>query len=308
MFKNMRVYRIPQHWTMSPDAVAEALQTQAFKPLGEFEVSTDGWVPPRHDGLVHTVNKQMLLKLRSEKKSLPYNAVKEAVKVRAKEVSEAQGSNPGRKAMKDIKEQVIDEMLPKAFVEATETAVWLDPIHGWLVIDTPSPSRSDLVVKTLIRSFAKLPLETLYVAKSIGQTMTDWLAVDEAPAGFTVDQDAELRSRAEDKATVKYTRQTLRAEDLQVHIAQGKACTKLAMTWEDKISFVLHDTMAIRRIKPLDVLNEEASKRDTEEDVFDGDFALMTGEFNGLLSALIEAFGGERPSPMAEDDKTDLLA
>ncbi|AAP85953.1 hypothetical protein PHG201 (plasmid) [Cupriavidus necator H16] len=58
-----------------------------------------------------------------------------------------------------------------------------------------------------------------------------WLAGDAAPSGFTVDQEIELQSGAESKATVRYVRHPLDAENLRRHIAAGKRCTRLAMTW-----------------------------------------------------------------------------
>ncbi len=81
--------------------------------------------------------------------------------------------------------------------------------------------------------------------------------------------------------------------------------TRLAMTWRDKISFVLTENLSIKRISPLDVLKEDSdvtSKNDDER--FDGDFMLMTGEVSKLLADLIEALGGQ----LKENDGTTALA
>jgi len=132
------------------------------------------------------------------------------------------------------------------------------------------------------------------VAVSPIGAMTDWLVADEAPAGFTVDQDTELRSTAESKATVRYVRHTLEADDVRRHIAAGKQCTRLAMTWNDRISFVLTETLAIKRVAPLDVIKEGAdSATQNEDERFDSDIALMTGELGKMLADLTEALGGE---------------
>lgn len=294
-FKNLRVYRMPAHWAMTAEQIATALRTQLYAPLQSFEVLTHGWVPTRDDQLVHTVNGQMLLTLCTEKKLLPASVIKEAVRERAAELADQQGFKPGRKQLKELKEQVTDDLLPRAFSTVTNTRVWIDPVHGWLVVDAASPSRSDTVVKMLIKSFEKLPLETLYLARSPLAVMTDWLAFDEAPGGFTVDQDTELRSNGEGKATVRYTRHSLDAEDVRRHIATGKQCTRLALTWADRISFVVHADFAIKRLAPLDVLKEDGATPGDEQERFDTDFVLMTGELNRMLSSLLEAFGGEKP-------------
>jgi recombination associated protein RdgC len=124
--------------------------------------------------------------------------------------------------------------------------------------------------------------------------MTSWLASDEAPAGFTVDQDTELRSSTQSKATVRYTRHALEAEDLRRHIEAGKQCTRLAMTWAERVSFTLTESLAIKRVTPLDVLTEKEDGSGDEAERFDTDFALMSGELGRMIDQLIEALGGEQ--------------
>ena len=123
--------------------------------------------------------------------------------------------------------------------------------------------------------------------------MTEWLQADDAPAGFTVDMDTELRATGESKATVRYVRHTLEADDVRRHIAAGKQCTRLAMTWNDKISFVLTESLAIKSVKPLDVIKETESSTKNDEERFDGDLMLMTGELSKLMADVVEALGGE---------------
>jgi recombination associated protein RdgC len=78
------------------------------------------------------------------------------------------------------------------------------------------------------------------------------------------------------------------------HIAAGKQCTRLAMTWSDRVSFVLTESLAVKRVAPLDVLKENAdSTMQNDDERFDGDFALMTGELAKLIADLVQALGGE---------------
>jgi DNA segregation ATPase FtsK/SpoIIIE-like protein len=123
--------------------------------------------------------------------------------------------------------------------------------------------------------------------------MTEWLQADDAPVGFTIDMDATMRAAGESKAQVKYVRHTLEADDVRRHIAAGKQCTRLAMTWESKISFVLDESLAIKSIKALDILKETESSTRNDDERFDSDFALMTGELNKMLADVVVALGGE---------------
>lgn len=123
--------------------------------------------------------------------------------------------------------------------------------------------------------------------------MADWL-IGEAPAGFTVDRDAALQALDEGKAAVRYARHSLEGDDIRAHLAAGKLPVQLALTWADKISFVLTDDGRLKRITLLDVLTEqaEADAKDAE-DQLRADCTLFAGELRQLLADLTEALGGE---------------
>lgn len=294
-FKNLQIYRIPAPWVISPEQLEVFLAPQAFSKCSSLEMQSQGWLSPRENGmLVHTVNRQMMILLGTEKKLLPATVVNQVTKARATEIEEQQGFAPGRKQLKDLKEQVTDELLPRAFSIQRNTWVWIDPVNGWLIVDAASPAKAEEVLKLLLASVDKLQVSGLRTAHSPLTSMTNWLAADEAPHGFTIDQDTELRAAGEGKATVRYVRHTIEADDVQRHIAAGKQCTRLAMTWADHISFVLTESLAVKRIAPLDVLkegNDVSSKNDDER--FDSDMVLMTGELSNMLADLVFALGGE---------------
>ena len=296
MFKNLQLYRLPRNWMISASEIEKAIAPQAFTPASSNELLRQGWAAPRADDgydLVHAVAGQDLLQLTTEKKLLPSTVINQAAKARAAEMEEQQGFPPGKKAMKDLKERVADELLPRAFTVRRDTWVWIDPVNGWLAVDSPSPAKADDVVKLLLKAIDRMPLESLRVQKSPVAVMTGWLEADEAPAAFTIDQDTELRATGEGRAAVRYVKHSLDPVDVGRHIANGKQCTRLAMTWEGRISFVLTESLAIKSIKALDVLKEGAHAAANDVERFDNDFVLMTGELAKMLADLVEALGGE---------------
>ncbi|TXI94850.1 MAG: recombination-associated protein RdgC [Burkholderiaceae bacterium] len=299
-FKNLQVFRLPAPWKVDVDQLSAKLAAQSFSNISASDMQSEGWASPRNDDrLVHSVNNQLLLLLQTEKKLLPSSVINQVAKARAKELEEQQGFAPGRKAMKELKERVTDELLPRAFSITRQTWVWIDPVHGWLVVDGASPAKADEVIKLLLKC-DKIPLESLRTKVSPQTAMTDWLSGNEAPKGFTIDQDTELRAHTEDKATVRYVRHSLDPEDVQRHIAAGKQCTKLAMTWDDKISFVLTENLTIKRIKPLDILSEDKELAADENERFDADFVLMTSELATMLDDIVYSLGGELADPLAD--------
>ena len=296
-FKNLQLYRLSLPVNLTAESLNQALANLAFSPSTSMDLQNQGWASPRdNDLLVHTVNGQMLIMLGTEKKLLPASVINQVCKAKATELEEQQGFKPGRKQMRELKEQVTDELLPRAFSIRRNTGAWIDPVNGWLGGDGPSPARADELLKPLLKVVNNVQLYSLRVVQSPVAAMTSWLAADEAPAGFSIDQDTELRSAGDDKAAVRYVSHTIDPDDVRRHIAAGKQCTRLALTWADRISFVLTESLAIKRVTALDVIKENSdSKMQNDEERFDSDFVLMAGELNRMLGDLVTALGGEAP-------------
>jgi len=295
-FKNLQLYRLSTPFTLDAAELDDKLAPLSYEPGSTLDMQRQGWVAPREGGtLVHSVGGQFLISLRSEKKLLPASVVNQVAKARAQEIEEQQGFKPGRKQMREIKEAVTDELLPRAFSIWRDTLVWIDPKANLLVIDAASSAKCDEVMQLLNKSVERLGARPLHTTESPVAAMTNWLASDEAPAGFTVDQDTELRSSAQSKATVRYVRHAVEADDVRRHIAAGKQCTRLALTWADRVSFVLTENLSVKRVTPLDVLKEHTDNGASDEaERFDADFALMTGELGRMLDDLTQALGGEK--------------
>lgn len=294
-FKNLKLYRLNPQWRADVGAIETQLAAHAFQAGNSLDLQNVGWVPTRPGTLAHAVNGQYLLTLRSEKKLLPSTVVNQVARARAEEIEAQQGYRPGRKQMKALKEEITDELLPKAFSLYRDTRVWISPDTHWLVIDAAASAKADEVLGLLAKSINPFPMENLYTALSPASAMTDWLASSEAPANFTLDQDTELRATGDSRAAVRYVKETVDAADVRKHVEAGKRCTRLAMTWNDRISFVLTDNLDIKRLAPLDVLTENNDGMAANDDEkFDADMSLMTGELTLLFNDLVQALGGEK--------------
>ncbi|CAB3838907.1 Recombination-associated protein RdgC [Achromobacter mucicolens] len=294
-FRNLKIYRLSAPLSDYADKLQAGLKLHAFQSGNNLEMQSLGWIAPREGGeLAHPVAGRFLLSLRAEKKLLPATVINQVAKARAEEIEEQQGYKPGRKQMKEIKERVTDELLPRAFSMYRDTRVWIDPANRWLVIDTASSAKADEVIGLLAKTVDPLPLENLYVAQSPASAMTGWLAEDEAPSNFTIDQDTELRSSGASGAAIRYVKHSIDADDVRRHIQSGKQCTRLAMTWADRVSFVLTEGLGIRRVSPLDVLKEGTDYSQNDDEKFDSDMVLMTGELAKMLAELVDVLGGEK--------------
>ena len=297
-FKNLLVYRLDPQWRVEPGNLEKVLAGRALQPCNSFEMESHGWIPPK-DGepFLFTLNRHWLLTLGIEQKLLPASIIRQIAAERASELAGKQGHSIGRKQMREIKERVLDELLPRALARRVATAAWVDPVNRWFVIDSATDAKGERVLETLRKSGSEFPAGRLDTQLSPGTAMTGWLAKGDISPDFSIDQDLELRAGDANKATVRYVRHGLAGKDIQAHIAGGKIATRLAMTWKDKISFVMTETLQIKRVTFLNLLQKETDANadsKNKDEQFDLDFALMTGELSQLLADLTALLGGDK--------------
>ena len=295
-FRNLQIYRLPSGLNITAERLEEQLGEHVFRGCGSMEMQSKGWLPPRGDEwLAYSLHGQLMFALGVEQKLLPSSVVNQFAEDRIAEFEQQQGYGPSRKQAREIKERVAEELLPRAFARRRTTFVWIDFAHGWLVIDAASAAKAEEALDMLSKSVSDLQFSLLHTELSPATAMTEWLTTGEAPPGFSIDRDCELRSPVEENATVRYVRHVLDAQEICAHIAAGKQPTRLALTWDDRISFVLTDKMEVKRLAFLDILKEEAeASAETADEQFDADFTLMTGELSRMIPALLAVLGGEQ--------------
>ena len=295
-FRNLQIFRLTSGWDYSTEQLAEATINGLFIGCGATDRTARGWVPPRgNDGeMVFAVERQQLICLGVEQKLLPVSVVRQYADAKLQQIEVAQGYKPGRKQAREIRDQVELELLPRAFAKRGLTYVWIDPVNRWLLVDASSSARADEVIEQLKISLNDLPLTLLKTQLAPGTAMTQWLASGEGFGSFTIDRDCELQASAEERAAVRYVRHNLDSDEVRGHIAQGKTATRLALTWNDRVSFVLTEQLQIKRLAFLDILKEDAERQsENADDLFAANFSLMAGELAQLLTHLVEALGGE---------------
>ncbi|MFT4243430.1 MAG: recombination-associated protein RdgC [Acidovorax sp.] len=299
MFKNMIVYRIAPGWQVDLAQVEEALSKAPFVECGATQEKSVGWVPPRgeaHGPLVESVGGQWVLRFMAESKVLPGSVLARKVKEKAAQIEQQTGRKPGKKETRELKDEAKLDLLPMAFTKQGSMWVWIDREARTLVLDTSSQGRADEVVTLLVESLPGLSVALINTQTSPQAAMAHWLKEQEPPVGFTVDRECELKSASEEKAVVRYARHPLDIEEVQAHIAAGKLPTKLALTWDDRVSFMLTEGLQLKKVAFLDTVFEGTK---ADDGGFDTDVAIATGELCKLIPDLIEALGGEPESGVA---------
>ncbi len=300
VFKNVIVYRIEAAWNSTLEQAEEGLARQRFVPCGATQEKSTGWIEPRgeaHGPLVESVGGQWLMEYMIEAKTLPGSVVRRKVDERAAQIEASTGRKPGKKEKKELKEEVTLELLPLAFTRHARVTAWIDQKARQLVVNTSNATRADEVVTALVKCLDGFGVAMLHTQLEPAGAMAGWLATQEPPAGFTIDRECELKASDESKSAVRYAKHALDIDEIRQHIEQGKRPTRLAMTWDDRISFELTEGLQLRKITFLEGTDEAAGGK--KEDDFDADVAIATGELGEMVPALLAALGGESVPGMA---------
>jgi recombination associated protein RdgC len=274
-----------------------ALQAAQFVPCGATQDKAVGWVSPRgneHDAMVEAIDGQRIMKLHIETKSVPGATVREKAQAEADHIEATTGRKPGKKQIKELREDALLALLPQAFPKQTSVLVWIDPSAGLLMTDASSQGKMGEVVTALVNAFNDLSMTMLQTAVTPQSAMTAWLSTvyeEEIPDGFAIERACELRSCDEEKSVVKFNRHNLVTEEVRKHITEGKLPKWAAMSWEGRVGFVLTESMQLKKIAFLEGVFDD--RADDSESGFDADVALATGELRKLILALIDALGGE---------------
>lgn len=292
-FRNLYIYRLSANWT-DPRQLDELLAQRPLTRCGSFDLSSRGWVCPKNDDFVHAVNGQWLVTLGVEQKLLPATVIRQETQDRITAIESAQERKIGRKEMRALRDLVSTELLPKAFTRRRTTNAWVDTANGRLIIDAGSDARAEEFLEVWLPSVGAIQLRPLQTQISAMTAMTEWLASGDAPARFTIDNDLELRAATAAQSAIRYVKHILDGNEIRQHIADGKVATRLGLTWNDKVSFMLTDKFQVKRLAFLDILKDESGQTTLDADEqSDANFALMAGELSQMIPDLLIALGGE---------------
>jgi recombination associated protein RdgC len=307
MFKNLMIYRVGPDWPASAQQLEAALEREPFAECSPTQQKSTGWIAPRgqaHGALVESVDGQWIARFAIETKAVPGDAVRREAEKAAARIEKTTGRKPGKKELRDLRDDALQALLPQAFARRSELTVWLNPRQRWLVLDAGTQGKADEVIASLVRVAGRgFAIGLLQTARSPQSAMAGWLAAqspDEWPDAFNVERECELKGSGDEPAVVKFTRHNLAIDEVRKHVAEGKLPTRLALGWQGRVGFVLTQALQIRKV----AFQEGVFEKDAtvgKDERFDADAALATGELNALIADLIDALGGEAEATAMTD-------
>lgn len=290
-FRHLSFFRFPLAQKKSFDKLDDALAECRLKPVGPLEAMSRGFISPfgrDEPVLSHRIGNAIWLTLGGEDRLLPAAVVNDALGKKIAELESREGRKLGGRARKRLKEDLVHELLPKAFVRPTRLNASVDLQYGFLAIDTSSRKSAESFATELRHALGSFPALPLNAETSPRAVLTGWIAGEPLPDGLALGDECELKDPADRGAVVKCQRQELLGEEIKKHLESGKQVTRLALTLDDHLSFVLGEDLVVRKLKFLDGAVDalENTERDSLNAELDARFALMAGELSRLFAVL----------------------
>ncbi|MCL7938877.1 recombination-associated protein RdgC [Halomonas sp. ATCH28] len=298
-FKHLHLYRLHDAPELDAASLENALGEQAFRPLGGSEARRLGWSAPAGRAgtqLLHELQGQRLMTALRQERILPASVVREEVEERSEAIETSEGRKLRRQEKLAIKEQVYEELLPRAFVRSQEVDLWWDSRRALIAVNASSRKRAEELLDLLRETLGSLKVTPLASQTLPMRAMTTWLGdPGSRPADLVLGDQVELKAKGDD-GVLRARQVDLDSDEIQQLLESGRQASKLALSIEGRLSFVLHDDLAIKSLRFDDALIDEASQADDGDDALvrlETDFILMTQALAENIERLIEWLGGE---------------
>lgn len=296
-FKNLLVYRFTRPFALNAEELDELLARKPFTDCGSQDMLRMGWTAPLdQEGapLVHAGNGCLMLCLKRQEKVLPAAVVNEFLQEKVAEIKETEDRHVGRKEKGELKDQIIFELLPRAFTRNRKVFAYIDTNQQLLIVNSGAAKQAEEFIVALRDTIETLPVIPLKPHNDITQSMTRWISESHCPPPFAMGGECELHDRSDTAAVIKCKNLDLHAREVKSHVETGMMVKKLELIWDGGIEFIADENLAIKRLRFDDLITDKLEDTNIESaaDQFDADFALMTAEFQAFIPALMELFGG----------------
>ncbi|MCU9528494.1 recombination-associated protein RdgC [Pseudomonas mosselii] len=298
-FKNLLTYRMTQDVSLTCEALEAALRSKPARKPESQVLQTVGFISPSSKNpdapLAHKVEGVYLLALRTYERLLPASAVADELAEKVEEIETSQARKVYKKEKDQLKDEITQSFLPRAFIRKKTTYAALDLKNKLIFVNTASAIAAEALLSTLREVVGSLPVRPVTVKIAPTATFTDWIKTGQAAENFFVLNNCTLKDPNEDGGEINVKNQDLTSDEIKQLIASGKVVTKISLAYKDLLSFSLNDKLAVQGLRFESLLQEKAVQDggDEKDGQFDASFLLMMATLNEVVPQLLTALGGE---------------
>lgn len=294
MFRSVKLYRLNSEWPDSEQALSDRLAPSAFHPCGAYAERSSGWEPPAGDAapqLARRIEGADLLRLRSQSRILPAAAIEDALEERVEEYRSRTHEEPSRRERRRLKQQIRDELLPKALLKSERTQGLVLGAERLIAIDTLSAPRAEHFLEQLRAPLGSLEVVPLEFREPFSDLLMR-IFLGDAPRGFVLGTECRMQDPADARATVRCSDMDLADPSVRRHVNDGMRLTHLGVEFGNVLSCVIDHTGGIGKLKLLGM--DEAKDEAGDDDplaLLDAQLALLAGTLRQLIAAIAAALG-----------------
>lgn len=286
-FKQTSLFQFSRPFKINQSELSDALAPLSFTPCLPSLPSSVGWVSPidaPNSPLVYGNARYWMLCLQFEEKILPSAVIKQALEEKAAEIALKEGREVRGKQKQNLKDEIIQTLLPRAFTKKTRVYAYIDVERQRLIINSSTPSKLERFNAFLKRAIPTIDIHSLETKKPTS-VMTQWLKSD-APDSFQIGQIAMLQDPQQQKRVIRCQHQDLFSQSIQTLLKEGCEIAQLGLQWRDQLQFILCADFSIKRIQFQEAVLalSKSDYTETPQQRFDADFVIMTE----ILSLMID--------------------
>lgn len=293
-FKQLQLFQLQNANQITKDILQEKLEALAFTPCLPSLPHSTGWVSPLEDledePLVRMINGNLMMCLQVEEKILPATVIRQELNELVRQMEASESRKLRQKEKLNLKDEIMMSLLPRAFSRMSRTYGYIDTKNNWLIIGTSSAKKAEQFISMFKKAVSE-DVSSLDVS-NISAVMTHWLKQQSYPSSFAVEKACMLQDPSQENRIIRCQHQNLFADAIQSLIKEGCDVMQLALSWQDRVNFVLAHDFSIRSISFQDEIIEQVKEMEpeTRQQAFDADFLIMTDIFSSFLTELLELF------------------
>ncbi|MFZ9035480.1 MAG: recombination-associated protein RdgC [Francisellaceae bacterium] len=303
-FKNLAVFEFIEPIELDAEQIEERLADHRFVPCGSTVPQSMGWISPagKEGQLIYSANGYHLMAFQVQDKIVPAGVIKEQLDEKVEEIELKESRRIKKKEKDQLKEEIYQSLLPRAFTRSNVIYGYIDTRGGWLVVNAASSKKAELFTLNLRKALGSLKIR-IPELMPVGMLLTHWIKSKEYPEALAITDQCVLQDNKDAAGTIRCQRQDLFSDDIISLIDSGREVIQLGLCYRDAVSFVLNDEFMIKSVKFLEIIQDQANDiaGDDVSVQFDADFSIMSETLSEFIAYLHAVFAKK-----ATVDNSDL--
>lgn len=278
MFKTCRIFKIDDN-IQANDILQHIFQDDfTFKENG-FENNNElinvGFCKFNDEQDFLLSNNFLGIKFKRQEKQIPQNHVAEKLKDKINQIKLKENRAVGKKEKSEIKEQIIDELLPYAFINTSYITFYFDLNNSLMYIDSTSEKKYEIPLSILLRA-ENFTLNPVHITSKqpFGSSMRDkiinnWFNSDDNTTELNIMDSCVIEFAATNESTpqISVKNLSLLSEDVINTLNKSERFVhSVSMSYGDNGFFTINENLDFKGVKFTQIKSKHNPNEETIEE------------------------------------------